>query len=142
MRPRSSGLIALALALPLSAQGGPPASRPRAAGQARIYQADREVSLKGTVVEVVTVPMGRSTGVHLKVKVAGREWPVHLGPSWFLAEGQWTFAKGDEVGFTGAKSGTGEGEFIIAREVTLKDKHLTLRDSAGLPAWSRRGRRP
>lgn len=138
MRQLSSGLIVLSLALPLLAQAG----RPRAAGQVRVYQVDREVSLKGTVVGVDSVPMGRASGVHLQVKVDGREWQLHLGPSWFLSEEKWTFAKGDEIVFTGAKSGAGDGEFIIAREVTLKGKTLTLRDKAGIPAWSRRGRKP
>ncbi len=141
MRQLTSRFFALSLALPLLAQGGPPTPGPRGAGQARIYQANREVSLKGVVTAVDSVPMGRSTGVHLKVKVDGKEWPVHLGPSWFLAEGKWTFAKGDEIAFTGAKSGAGDGEFIIAREVTMKDRTLTLRDKAGVPAWSRRGRK-
>lgn len=138
MRQLSFGLIALSLTLPLLAQAG----RPRAAGQARVYQVDREVSLKGMVVEVNSVPMGRASGVHLQVKVDGKEWPLHLGPSWFLSEGKWTFAKGDEIAFTGAKGGAGEGEFIIARELTLKGRTLTLRDKAGIPAWSRRGRKP
>lgn len=141
MRQLSSGFIAFSLALPLLAQGGPPTPGPRGSGQARVYQTDREVSLKGTVTDVESVPMGRATGVHLKVQVDGKAWAVHLGPSWFLADGNWTFAKGEEIAFTGAKNGAGDGEFIIAREVTLKGKTLTLRNKAGVPAWSRRGRK-
>jgi hypothetical protein len=47
-----------------------------------------------------------------------------------------TFAKGDEVAFTGSKVKQGDGEMILAREVVKGTDTLILRDDKGNPVWS------
>lgn len=142
MRRIAMFVLGLAAVGYLQAQGGPPTQRPRSSTQTRSYDATQEVSLKGTVLEIRTVPMGRGSGVHLRVKSEGKELDLHLGPSRFLTDRKWEFAKGDELAFVGAKGGTGDPEFVIAREVTRKGETLVLRDKAGVPAWSRGSKKP
>lgn len=132
----------LVAALPLTSQTGPPASRPGRAARVRAYEVAREATLHGTVEEVVVLPGGRSSGVHLRVASEGKAWEVHLAPAWFLEQRKWTFAKGDELDLVGAKAGSGAGEHLIAREVKRGGQVLVLRDAAGVPMWSRRGPGP
>ncbi len=75
-------------------------------------------------------------GTHLDLKTGSGTFDVHLGPSGFLAAKNFKFAKGDQVEVTGSKV-TFEGhDAIIAREVKMGGKVLTLRDAQGIPEWS------
>ena len=60
-----------------------------------------------------------------------------LGPSNFIADKGFSFAKGDEVEVTGSKVTVGGGESLIAREITKGGKTLVLGDKTGKPEWSR-----
>lgn len=139
---RRTALAALMVALPLASQTGPPASRPGPAAQPRAYDPAREATLHGRIREVVTVPGGRAAGIHLRVVADGRDWEVHLAPAWFLERRKWTFSKDEEVIVTGARAGSGEGEYLIAREVKRGGEVMVLRDATGLPQWRRGGPGP
>jgi hypothetical protein len=74
------------------------------------YDSSTETKLKGTVEELKMPPNAKEMGV--------------------------TFAKGDEVAFTGSKVKQGDGEMILAREVVKGTDTLILRDDKGNPVWS------
>ena len=67
---------------------------------------------------------------------------VHIGPARFLARHAMTLTKGDQIGVTGSKVHFGGKDALLAREIKKGEKTLTLRDSQGIPEWSRGRRRP
>lgn len=106
-----------------------------------LYSPANEVSIHGTVNEVLTARRGNMAGIHLKVKAqdeAGKErtFDVRLGPAWFIANRNFSFAKGDEIDVTGAGLPDKNGDIILAREVKKGGSTLILRDQQGFPIWS------
>lgn len=119
------------------------------------YNAGTEVTVTGTVSEVQQIagptagtagttwtrcPRGW-TGTHLLVKTDAGDLMVHVGPSAYLANKNFSIAAGDKIKILGSKVQYQGSEFLIAREVTKGDQVLTLPDSRGFPQWSgfRRG---
>lgn len=158
----AAGLALLGLlVLPFAyAQRGPgPGQR------TRMYNPATETTVKGTVEEVKTIT-GRHgwNGTHLILKIQndvtdvherieegkvvsetlktdGMTVDVHLGPASFLKEKGFSFAKGDQIEVTGAKTNFGGSEALIARELKRGSETLALRDAQGIPKWSRGQRR-
>jgi len=107
----------------------------------RRYNPATEITVTGTVAEVQQYTRGGGWGgTHLTLKTDHATLDVHLGPTRFLAEEKFSFAKGDQLEVTGSKIPYGGGEALVARLVKKGDKTLTLRDAAGIPLWSRGGR--
>lgn len=102
----------------------------------RLYNPATETTVKGTVEEVRTIPARRGTGTHLYLKSESDTYDVHIGPTKFIAEKNFTFAKGDQIVVTGSKVKYDSHEAIIAREVRMNGKILTLRNVHGFPEWS------
>ena len=136
-------LLALSLALPTLAlaQGGPPPGM--GPGAHRMFDPATVVTVSGTVVAENRVDRGMGhAGVHLVVKTAEGEIPVHLGPDFWVDEQKVKLAKGDAVTVKGSRI-TFEGKpAIIAMTVTRGADTLTLRDASGRPAWAGSGRGP
>jgi hypothetical protein len=133
----SAGIL-LALAAPLViAQGPGPSSRKR------LYDPNTEVTMSGTIEEVQqhTGRRGKWTGTHLVLKTETGVLDVHVGPSSYISENQFSFAKGDSIQVVGSKVTVRGKEALLAREITKEGKTLTLRDAQGFPKWSggRRG---
>ena len=109
-------------------------------GQPR-YDPATEATVTGIVQEVkqVSGSMGWG-GTHLILDTDAGAFDVHVGPSAFLAEKGFSFAKGDRIEVTGSKVKYEAADALIAREVKKGDKVLTLRNAKGFPVWSRRNR--
>ncbi|HUI73529.1 MAG TPA: hypothetical protein VLX32_01215 [Candidatus Acidoferrum sp.] len=117
------------------------------------YDPATEVTVKGTVEEVqegMMQPghmqqmgsmgqMGQMghMGLHLVLKTESASYTVLVGPTQYVKDKGFTFEKGDTVQVTGSKVKYGEGEALIAREITKGGKVLTLRNEQGIPKWSR-----
>jgi hypothetical protein len=139
---RKSVLLALLVAVPalVLAQGGPPPGK--GPGAMRLYDPSTVVTLTGTVVGEKRVDRGMGhSGVHLVVKTAEGEIPVHLGPDFWVDQQAVKFAKGDEVTVKGSKISFEGKPAIIAESVTRGASTLVLRDAKGVPAWSGQGRK-
>ena len=102
------------------------------------YDASTEVTISGTVQDVLHPQMGRMDGTHLVLKTETETIEVHLGPSNFVSDKGFTFAKGDSVQVLGSKVTIGGNQAVLAREVTKDGKTLTLRDKTGRPLWAGR----
>jgi hypothetical protein len=100
------------------------------------YDPAKEITIQGSVQEVVTLQHRGMTGIHLNVKSSDKVFDVRVGPSWFLDEKQFKFATGDQIEVTGATISTNTGAALIAREVKKGDAVLVLRDAKGFPVWS------
>lgn len=111
------------------------------------YDPANEVTVQGTVEEVKEqthlIGQRKQTGTHLVVKTDKETIEAHLGPSSFLAEKNFAFAKGDQIEVTGSKAKIASADVLLAREIKKGGQTLTLRDAKGVPAWSmgRRSRR-
>jgi hypothetical protein len=103
----------------------------------RFYNPATETTVKGTVEEVKTMRGRRGWGgTHLDLKTESGTFDVHLGPSAFIAGKNFKFAKGDQIEVTGSKVKFDGHDEIIAREVKMDGKVLTLRNAQGIPEWS------
>ena len=126
-------------------QGGPGPGPYAHRGFARggpMYDPDTVTTLSGKVlsVDVESAGRGRLGGTHVTLQVGEKKTEVHLGPTWFLEEQGLAVAAGDTLVVTGSLVTSGEATYLIAREVKKGEKALTLRNSDGIPAWSRRQR--
>jgi hypothetical protein len=107
----------------------------------RMYNPATEVTLKGTVEAVKTISGRRAwSGTHLTLQTESGSFDVHLGPSAYLKEKHFEFTKGDQIEVTGSKVKFQNQEIIIAREVKMEGKTLTLRNAQGVPEWAGKGR--
>jgi DNA/RNA endonuclease YhcR with UshA esterase domain len=102
------------------------------------YDTATEVTLKGTVTKVEG-HVGRMgwNGTHLVVSFGAETLTVHVGPSDYLTQQGFSFAAGDQIEVTGSRINFEGSNVLIAREIKQEDKVLTLRNSQGIPAWSR-----
>ncbi|MGC2831882.1 MAG: hypothetical protein WB627_06570 [Candidatus Acidiferrum sp.] len=111
-------------------------------GQTTMYDAKTETTITGVIQEVKEVAgPGRSTGTHLVVKAGDEVENIHVGPTWYLKEKNYAFAKGDQIEVIGSKVKIQGAEAIIARQIKKGESTWTLRDERGIPLWSRRKNR-
>src|SRR5690348_17235652 len=121
------GVAALLVALPVLAQG------PRQ-GRSRHYNPATEVRETGTVESVRQVDSHQGwSGTHILLKTDKEDLDVHLGPTAFIAESGFTFAKGDRIEVLGSRMKVGATDALLAREVKKDGKTLVLRDANGIP---------
>ncbi len=104
----------------------------------RMYNPATVETVKGVVVAVekVVPQKGMQYGIHLMVKTDKETIPVHLGPAWFIERQDMRIEKGDRIEVKGSRITINGKPAIIAAEVKKSDHVLSLRDSAGVPAWS------
>ena len=101
------------------------------------YDTATEAKLKGTVEELKLPPKGsEKDAAHLTIKAGADTFDIYLCPKSFMDDMGVSFAKGDEIAFTGSKVKDGEVEMILAREVVKGTDTLILRDNKGNPVWS------
>jgi len=134
----------LALALTASLASAQPPYHGRGMGMAH-YDKSTEVTVTGTVEAVLPhqarMGMPGMGGTHLTFKTDSEQFDVHVGPTNWLAEKKFEFAKGDRLEIVGSSLTIGGEKALIAREITKGESKITLRDANGFPLWSGRGRR-
>lgn len=128
----------LATAVCALAFAQPPAGGMKKGMRMPRYDASTEITVTGTVQDVLHPQMGRMEGTHLLLKTETETLEVHLGPSSFVSGKGFSFAKGDSVQVLGSKVTVGGNPAVLAREVTKDGKTLTLRDKTGRPLWAGR----
>ncbi|HUO24024.1 MAG TPA: hypothetical protein VMU61_00055 [Candidatus Aquilonibacter sp.] len=113
-----------------------------------MYDPSTETTVKGTVQDVQeggtnSGHMGHMhhQGIHLLLKTDDATYPVMVGPSSFVKDKDFEFAKGDQIEVTGSKVKFHDKDALIARQIKKGDKVLTLRDEKGTPEWPMGGQR-
>jgi hypothetical protein len=103
-----------------------------------MYDTSTEVTLRGTV-EKVESKVGRMgwDGTHLVVRFEAETLTVHVGPSHYLVQQQFTFAEGDLIEVTGSRVKFEGSDILVGRQIRKGDRLLILRNDQGIPAWSR-----
>jgi hypothetical protein len=109
--------------------------------QNRNYNLNTVESVSGEVVKVETIAgRGRSGGVHLTLKTDKENLAVNVGPQWYLNDKNVTFKEGDKIKVRGSRITLSDKATLIADKITHNDLVLNLRNSDGIPVWSRRNR--
>lgn len=107
-----------------------------------MYDPKTEVTVKGTIEDVQQFTGRRGwSGTHLALKTDAATFDVHVGPSAYIDQQKFTFAKGDMIEVVGSKVTIADKESLLAREITKEGKTLVLRNAQGIPQWSRGRRR-
>jgi len=107
----------------------------------RMYDPKSELTVKGDVQDVQQQAGKRSwSGTHLILNTETGTLDVHVGPSSYIAQKQFSFAKGDKIEVVGSKVTVSGKEVLLAREITKDGKTLVLRNAQGVPEWSGGGR--
>lgn len=129
-----TGLLLACLSIPMSAQIAP-SSHLEHNLPAR-YDAAHEITINGTIQEVITkhVP-GSPAGV--LVLVAGSDGLVdaHLGP-FVSSETKGALDAGAPVRILGAMTEIGGKQYLLARELTIGGRTITIRNNHGFLAMS------
>lgn len=126
------GIAGLALLVTLPALSQGPGRH-----SVRRYNPATEVRETGTVESVRQAGGNRGwTGTHILLKTEKEDLDVHVGPTEYLAESGFTFAKGDHIEVLGSRVRVGATDALLAREVQKEGKTLVLRDGNGIPKWS------
>jgi len=115
---------------------GSPASR-QFSGPASSTGTANVQSVEGKIAEVVYLPgvTADSGMVELRLQSGGQTNLIRLAPSGFLKQGGLVLREGDTVSVKGFAVAGMEGDLIVASEVHMGDKSLSLRDMRGQPAW-------
>jgi len=105
----------------------------------RLYDPATVQTVRGTIAEVEYAPSMRSEtlGFHVILEAGSERLVVHLAPSWFIEEQSVEFEPGNAMEVTGSRLTLTGRPVILAREVSVAGKSLTLRDEAGTPVWVR-----
>lgn len=119
----------LTLCLSASAQQATPSD----AQLLRTYNANREISLVGTVVKYETAATVPPMGAHLTVQTASGQVDVHLGNAKVLEANHLTLNAGDNVRIIGEPMVLGEGTYFAARIVQKGTQAVAVRNSKGFP---------
>ncbi len=101
------------------------------------YDPKTEITVKGTI-EDVQQQQGKHgwMGTHFLLKTDSGILDVHVGPSGYIAENHFSFAKGEVIEVIGSKVTIQDEGALLAREITKDGKTLVLRNAQGIPAWS------
>ncbi len=105
----------------------------------RMYNPSTVETVSGTVesVDQFTPMKGMYYGIHVMLKTDKEVISVHLGPAWFINKQGLNIQKGDTIEVKGSRV-TYQGQpALIAAEVKKGGNTLELRNSAGIPVWSR-----
>lgn len=101
------------------------------------YDASTEAKFKGTVSDLKIPEKGAEKQIaHLTVTNGSDSWDLYLCPKYFMDDMGVSFAKGDEVSFTGSKVKQGEANMILTRELIKGTDTLVFRDDKGNPVWN------
>jgi hypothetical protein len=100
------------------------------------YDLQAETKAKGVVDEIKTFDLGtRKDFIQLIVKNGSDRVVIYLCPKPYEDEMGLTFAKGDEISFTGSKVRQESADVILVRELVKGTDTLMFRDGKGNPVW-------
>jgi hypothetical protein len=103
------------------------------------YDLQTESKAKGVVDEVNVLDFGsRKDFIQLILKGESETIAVYICPKPFEEEMGITFAKGEQISFTGSKVKAEDSEIILAREIVKGTDTWTFRDAKGSPVWDPR----
>jgi hypothetical protein len=107
-------------------------------GLSSYYNPNAVTKIQGQVVSVFYFqnPEDGSNDVRLLVRTIQGDYPVVLGPSWYIENGPLRIQPMMQVQVTGSQIQSNGAPLIIAQQVRIGNDILNLRDNQGIPLWS------
>lgn len=109
-----------------------------AAAQGRVhssYDANKEVSVQGTVAKFTENSMDVPVGAHVLVQTGSGMVDVHLGDPRLLKLNKLSITEGSSIRIIGEPVATSQGTFFLARLVQLGTQIVAVRTTQGMPLW-------
>jgi hypothetical protein len=97
------------------------------------YDANREVSLVGTVVKYETASAVPPMGAHVTIQTGSGQVDVHLGNARVLQASHLELNAGDNVRIVGEPMAVDESTFFAARIVQKGTQAIAVRNTKGFP---------
>jgi len=97
------------------------------------YNANREISLVGTVVKYETASAIPPMGAHVIIQTASGQVDVHLGNAGVLQASHLELKAGDNVRIVGEPMVLGESTYFAARIVQKGTQAVAVRNAKGFP---------
>ena len=124
-----SGLMLAIVAVPLNAQAVAHAIHE----EHPYYDAAKEVTLNGTVANVVTKPSeGMMMGAHLLLETGSGQLDASLGPWGLAGKGAPSVTVGQEVVVTGIVKTVNNRQIFVVRTINAGGKLYTIRNRHGV----------
>lgn len=123
---------------------------PRVAAQNRVprtrmvplYDAAHEVTLQGTVKEVMAKPAaGSPLGMHMIVATSSGDVDAHLGLLSVKAASDAGLVPGATVEVVGAMAQVGGRNLLLVRKLNVGSQTIEIRNERGIPAFQMNGNR-
>ena len=127
--------VTLLFAGSLGLSGGANAQQamPSDAQLRRTYNANREISLVGTVVKYTADSAIPPMGAHVRIQTSSGQVDVHLGNAKVLEASHLALDPGDNVRIVGEPMALGEGTYFAARIVQKGVEAVAVRNAKGFP---------
>jgi len=97
------------------------------------YNANREISLIGTVVKYETASTRTPIGAHVSLQTASGQVDVHLGNARVLQANHLELNPGDNVRIVGEPMALGAATYFAARIVQKGTQAIAVRNARGFP---------
>jgi sporulation protein YlmC with PRC-barrel domain len=104
----------------------------------QLFDRNKIERVRGKVVrsESVTPLSGMDPGIALTVRDENdKNVVVHVGPEWFVRHQQDKFTEGEDVDVSGSRVNVDGKPVIMATQLRVRGRTLTLRNDNGVPAW-------
>jgi len=99
------------------------------------YDANKEVSVQGTVAKFTENSTELPAGAHVLVQTSSGPVDVHLGDPRLLKLNKLTISEGSSIRIIGEPVTTNQGTFFLARLVQMGTQIVAVRTTQGLPIW-------
>jgi hypothetical protein len=131
-------LLALIIASPLALSFSADAqqAKPSDTQQLQTYDANREITLVGTVVKFETASAIPPMGAHVTVQTGSGQVDVHLGNARVLQANHLELNQGDNIRIVGEPMALGDGTYFAARIVQKGTQAVAVRNVKGFPLTS------
>jgi hypothetical protein len=126
-------LLSLIIASPLTLSFSADAQQPMPSDTQLLqtYNANREITLVGTVVKYETASAIPPMGAHVTVQTGSGQVDVHLGNARVLQANHLEFNAGDNIRIIGEPMALGDGTYFAARIVQKGMKAVAVRNTRG-----------
>jgi hypothetical protein len=128
---RASLIVAITLLLAIASQASDTQSSDSGKGFGVAYDSTKEVTIEGTIQEIVTHPApGSAAGIHLLVLSEGKIVDAHLGP-FLSAENREALDSGLPVRIIGVTENVRGQNLLLARQLIIGERRVTIRNERG-----------
>lgn len=128
---RASLILAITLLFATALQASDTQISAVGKGFAFAYDPAQEITVEGTVQEVITHPTpGSAVGIHLLISSEGKTIDAHLGP-FLSAENREALTLGAPVKVVGVNAPQHGQVLFLARQLTIGERNVTIRNQRG-----------